>query len=418
MRTPELQSGKIQKIQLNRITIVAGKFGPEVQYAGGCARGAENLLRGIEERYPNSYVISLLALASKGNATDCYPNLSIAHPSHLPGIAGYFLRGVTSNHPGILHLNSTFCLDPKILMALSHIWHGPVSAKISSFGVVNNYLLLCRRIGRNILQKLDCCVAISPEILSGLRELGVPEGRIRYIPDGVNTDFFHPLDRQAKKTKRRKLVGNRIGENGRVFIYTGRITNQFKHIGLLLKSWAESGLDRAGHALVMVGPLNNDLLNQGALIARRSGVKRPGWGNHNVLWTGGLTQAGVVDYLQAADVFVLPSDLEGLCNSLQEALACGLPAVVRRGVSGNSSLVADQKTGFYFDGDSGLVDALRSAARVPVDRLQEMGDAAREHVSKNFPLSATVDGYHQMFQELLQPAPIAGPSTLTPNPYL
>jgi glycosyltransferase involved in cell wall biosynthesis len=38
-------------------------------------------------------------------------------------------------------------------------------------------------------------------------------------------------------------------------------------------------------------------------------------------------QTNVADYLRASDLFVMPSEMEALCISLIEALACGLPSV-------------------------------------------------------------------------------------------
>lgn len=56
-----------------------------------------------------------------------------------------------------------------------------------------------------------------------------------------------------------------------------------------------------------------------------AGELQPEYGHS--LYTGKLAHTEIVKYLNASDVFVLPTYNEGCCNAIVEALACGLPVI-------------------------------------------------------------------------------------------
>lgn len=47
----------------------------------------------------------------------------------------------------------------------------------------------------------------------------------------------------------------------------------------------------------------------------------------NILYKGPLRHEAIPDYLNASDVFVLPTLREGCCNAIVEAMSCGLPVI-------------------------------------------------------------------------------------------
>ena len=47
----------------------------------------------------------------------------------------------------------------------------------------------------------------------------------------------------------------------------------------------------------------------------------------NILHKGGLLHEEIPEYLNASDVFVLPTLAEGCCNAIVEAMSCGLPII-------------------------------------------------------------------------------------------
>jgi len=138
-----------------------------------------------------------------------------------------------------------------------------------------------------------------------LIRLGVPAEKVVVIPNGVDTDKYAPgfsLSRAELNAKR-------------VFVYQGRISPE-KNLEALLRAWkhCEMGQDCV---LVIVG--NGPLA---PMLMHTYGA------DQGVFWKGFIADEHQrIDILRGADVFVLPSLVEGLSLSLLEAMACGLACV-------------------------------------------------------------------------------------------
>lgn len=134
-----------------------------------------------------------------------------------------------------------------------------------------------------------------------LVKLGVPKERVAVIPNGVDTDKYSPGLSRLKT----ELNAQRI------FVYQGRIAPE-KNVEALLKAWKNS--EMGNHSkLVIVG--------NGPLVPTLSAFYGP---EHGIIWLGFVAdEQRRIEILRGADVFVLPSLVEGLSLSLLEAMACG-----------------------------------------------------------------------------------------------
>jgi glycosyltransferase involved in cell wall biosynthesis len=105
--------------------------------------------------------------------------------------------------------------------------------------------------------------------------------------------------------------------------------------------------------------------------------------------------------LNAADFFVLPSDIEGLPLSILEAMSHGL-AIVASNVGGIPEIIQHDINGLLVPpgDDAALAAAIRRVATDPALR-RRLGDAARERANTTFSLSAMVDKYDQVYAEAL-----------------
>lgn len=103
--------------------------------------------------------------------------------------------------------------------------------------------------------------------------------------------------------------------------------------------------------------------------------------------------------LEYADVFVLPSNYEGLPMSIIEALAFGRP-VVASDVGGITELL-DGRNGFAVENDAGVMAAkIRYILEEP-ERYAGMSQAARRTYLEKFTVEKMVEGYNKIYKNIV-----------------
>jgi glycosyltransferase involved in cell wall biosynthesis len=105
--------------------------------------------------------------------------------------------------------------------------------------------------------------------------------------------------------------------------------------------------------------------------------------------------------LASLDVFVLPSESEGIPRCLLEAMAASVP-VIASDIPGCRALVRHGETGELFAvGDvAGLAGALQRAAASPAQRLARAA-AGRRHVREHYSAAAMAEQYLALYRRLL-----------------
>jgi glycosyltransferase involved in cell wall biosynthesis len=119
----------------------------------------------------------------------------------------------------------------------------------------------------------------------------------------------------------------------------------------------------------------------------------------NIIFKGAVED--VAPYLQAADVFVLPSVAEGLSNALLEALAAGLP-VVATATGGTTDIVRHKISGWLihnYEPEALLEGILTFMNDIPL--REACAREGRKFVMSNYSLTSTADKLCQLYKDLL-----------------
>jgi glycosyltransferase involved in cell wall biosynthesis len=229
--------------------------------------------------------------------------------------------------------------------------------------------------------QVDAFIVISRDIEAELNGIQIPPEKMHFISNGVDTTRYSPVEFDQKAVLRKTLG---ISADALVVIFTGRLAS-VKRLDGLLSVWPalRSQFPKAELFLVGTGDQESVLQQMAG-----PGVHFPG------------PQNDVVPYLQAADIFVLPSDAEGLSIAMLEAMSCTLAPVLSR-VGGALEVVTDEENGFLIHpGDlPALQDALTKLLQDTGLRTR-LGFAARQRVIEAYSLENSVEKLLNLYKEL------------------
>ncbi|MEW6716758.1 MAG: glycosyltransferase family 4 protein [Chloroflexota bacterium] len=288
--------------------------------------------------------------------------------------------------PQIVHAHellspTTAAITAKRLMGV------PVVVKVLRGGLLGDLAKLRKKLlgGRRISwikRHVDRFIAVSREIEAELREISVREDRLAFIPSGVDTVRFYPLNREEKDKLRSTLGLPHVP----IVIFTGRMEVE-KRVDRLMRIWPK---------VLAVHP-------QALLVLLGSGGQLETWkrmAGERVVFMGQVEE--VTPFLQASDVFVLPSSTEGLSNALLEAMSSGLASVVTD-VGGGRDAVVHGESGWLVPPDDmdTFQEALIKLLADPSLR-SKIGRSGRERVVRSFSLSYMVDKLCALYDELMQ----------------
>ncbi|GAA2737059.1 glycosyltransferase family 1 protein [Streptomyces nogalater] len=345
-----------------RVVIVTESFPPDVN---GVAHCALQTARHLVDRGHHPLVVAPAPAPGTGPDPDApcpvvrvpslplpgYPQVRVALPSRRLAAA------LVTHRPDVVHLAGPFVLGVRGMAAAARLGIPAVAVYQTDLaGYARTYMgageaAAWRRI-RSVHAAADRTLAPSSAAWADLEAHGVP--RVRLWPRGVDTVRFRP-DRRDEAL-RRELAPH--GE--RIVGYVGRLAPE-KHVELLSGA---CGLPGVRVVVVGDGPSRAQLAE--AL---------PG-----AVFLGRRTGGELARIFASLDLFVHTGPFETFCQTVQEAMASGVP-VVAPAAGGPLDLVAHGRTGLLVPprDATAVREAVRVLAADPA-RRSAYGAAARASV--------------------------------------
>lgn len=246
--------------------------------------------------------------------------------------------------------------------------------------------LLRRRFGRGQIRLLrnhvNAFISISRLIDGELAGIGIPEARRFPVPNGVDAERFAPLNADEKCALRASLGL----PDAPIVVFAGRLI-ALKRVNNLIAVWPAV---RAVHPEALLLVLGTGEEEAALKASAGDGVRFEG-----------LIE-NVVPYLQAADIFALPSTAEGFSVAILEALSCGLAAVVTD-VGGARDVIQDRENGWIVQPDDlpGLQEAFITLLKDTSQRLT-LGNRGRETILSDYQLPVIAQKLRAVYDHVLQ----------------
>jgi sugar transferase (PEP-CTERM/EpsH1 system associated) len=290
--------------------------------------------------------------------------------------------------PTIVHTRNIGCLEAQIPAWLAGVGcrvHGEHGWDVSDPDGNNRKYRLLRRLHSPLVHRF---IALSREIEEYLvQRVGIARKKVSRIYNGVDTSRFLP-------GRGNVLPAGFAAVDSLVFGTVGRMHgvkdqgNLCRAFILLCQQHPELA-DRMRLVLIGDGPLRetcNAMLVEARLESQA--------------WLPG-NQREIPELLRGFDVFVLPSQAEGISNTILEAMASGLP-VIATDVGGNGELVENGVTGFLVPANDpqALADQMAHYADSPELRRRH-GEAGGRRIAAKFSMTRMLSAYGSVYDQLM-----------------
>ena len=250
-------------------------------------------------------------------------------------------------------------------------------------------------------RRADRYVAISSRIAKNYLAAGLPQSRLRLVPNGLDTSRFHPPTSEERQSARQALG---LASDLKWILFVGFFSRD-KAPDVLFEAWLRvqaAGTPPSG--LLFVGATESDYreVDKSLAAAIAADAERRGLSDR-VRFTGPL--AAVEQAYHAADIFVLPSTREAFGMVVVEAMASALPVIATKMPGVTDDIIADCRTGLLVP--PGDADALAEAVRrllVDGGYARELGARAREAVVTRFSLEAATPQWRTIYEDLRERA--------------
>jgi glycosyltransferase involved in cell wall biosynthesis len=292
-----------------------------------------------------------------------------------------FLKIIHREQPVVFHAHLSWPLGCKWGVVASILAHVPAIIVTEQLFLDISYTRMSYFQQRLLSTWMGKYITVSCDIADKMREVfHIPDQKIRVIHNAVEPAKFEDSTLPEELTELRKKITKPL------ILTVARLDEQKGHRDLL-KAAVE--IPEAIFAFLGDGPERSDLEEY----SRELGVAE------RIIFLG--FRSDVANWLNACDLFVLPSLFEGLPISILEAMCAGKP-VIATAIPGNEEAVIEGQTGYLTPPrDPGsLAAAIRSMLADPEMRSR-MGRAGKEIVLQKYSAPAMIRQITEVYAECL-----------------
>ena len=198
---------------------------------------------------------------------------------------------------------------------------------------------------------------------------------VKVIPNGVDTEQFSPIGESLKKDTFRLLTVCRL-------IKRKGLQDVIPFIKPLEQDTGKS----IRWTIVGAGPYREDL--------EKLAVE---WGCHEkIKFLGERAQSELPHLYHDADLFVFPSHREGMPNAVLEAMASGLPVIMRKDCQGSFELIHNNG----ISSDENFIRDLKDLIHRTSPELKSMGERSRQIVIDRFTWECVFRQYEDVIKQV------------------
>ncbi|MGQ0792888.1 MAG: glycosyltransferase family 4 protein [Deltaproteobacteria bacterium] len=385
-----------------KILIYTHEFPP---FAGGLATTSLKLAKGISKAGAELAVLAP-GYSSNDSAADGKFDFKVLRmsalsrnhgvPSPAKEIVGYFAlkRTIASERP-----DAVFFITREAHAAGGLLANYPFKVIVRVAGYEAIRYLLGARLGRRALAVpmrrlyLNAHKIISPSVSTAnlLEEAKIPPSMVKVIYNGVNSTMLSPPSSPEALEELRRGLG--IDRGDKVILTVSRVVpgkGQDRVIKALPQILSEFG---GNLKYLIIGGGSHE--REFKALAQSKGV------SGNVIFWGSVPHGEVINYYDAADVFILANrtirekeNIEGLPNVVLEAAARGLPIIAGEDGGGKEAVI-DGGSGYALRREDGsgkiaeyLLELLRDDAKA-----RSFGQEGRRRIERFFTEERMIQEY-------------------------
>lgn len=216
----------------------------------------------------------------------------------------------------------------------------------------------------------------NPEMKKKFFDFFLFRRKVSFIPHGINTDVFKPIDKMITNTYNLGCIGN-IGEN----------KNQLFIIKCLKDLPGDVVLHLYGKADKNYRATIEEYLTLHQL-------------NERVIFHGFIPNDKLPEVFRQLDLCILASQQEGMPVSILEALACGIP-VLASDSGGGAKFILEKGGGYIFSlGSTEQLIKYISQLYGNPQKLKALSLEGRRNILRHFLLEKEIASYEKIYKKL------------------